>query len=127
MVTPLAPVDGAHTNLSTAISFSIFDRDGNELQLQTTQAHPYRLVIPRDPNLALPPIIEQNVTAMNDTPHQLLFNLHRIDLTAFGDLSVSVHIEVQPMNSSLAYLFVFGFDAAPTTMERWAVFCPSSE
>ncbi|CAF1688606.1 unnamed protein product, partial [Adineta ricciae] len=59
IVQPLASADqspsNSYTNLSTTISFSILDRNGNELSFPTLSYNPYRFIIPRDVNLILPP------------------------------------------------------------------------
>ena len=118
-------------NCSTSISFSILDRNGNELSFPTLSNNSYRFVIPRDVNLILPPMTLQNVTSMNSTPHHLLFNLHYVDLSQLNGISVSIHIEMKPLNSSLAYLLVYKFDSSPvlnssmSQIDHWSLFCPS--
>ena len=51
-------------------------------------------IIPRDPNLIIPSMILQNVTSINSS-HNLLFNLHYINITQSNNLSISVHFEMQ--------------------------------
>ena len=70
-----------------------------------------------------PPMILQNVTSI---PHQQLFNFHYVNITTI--LSISVHIEIEPLNSSVAYLLIYKFDKIPqlNEIDGWTVFCPST-
>jgi hypothetical protein len=134
---PLASADESqaksNTNLSRSIALSILDRDGNEISIQTTFNDPYKFVIPRDSNIIIPSMILQNVTSMNATPHHLLFNLNYINFTQSNTLAVSIHIEMEPLDRSLAYLFIYKFDSSPqlnsttSQIDGWSLFCPSSE
>ncbi|CAF1473458.1 unnamed protein product [Adineta ricciae] len=136
IVQPLASADqspsNSYTNLSTTISFSILDRNGNELSFPTLSNNPYRLIIPRDVNLILPSMTLQNATSMNGTPHHLLFNLHYVDLSQLNGISVSIHMEMKPLNLSLGYLLVYKFDSSPvlnssmSEIDHWSLFCPSN-
>jgi len=115
-VEPLASFgNSANTNVSRSISFSLFDSDGNEISLD----YPIEIFIPRDPNRILPPMILQNVTS-----RQQLFNFHYVNITTI--LSISVHIEIEPLNSSVGYLLIYKFDQIPqlNEMDGWTVFCP---
>jgi len=119
-VEPLASfANSANTNVSRSISFSLFDSDGNEIFLD----HSIEIMIPRDPNRILPPMILQNITSI---PHQQLFNFHYVNITA--TLSISVHIEIEPSNSSVGYLLIYKFDRIPqlNEIDGWTVFCPSN-
>jgi len=122
----------SNTNLSTSISLSLLDRDKNEISIPTTVDHPYRFLIPRDPNRIIPPMALQNVTSMNSIPHHLLFNLHYINIVQSNNLTVSVHIEIEPLNTSLGYLFIYKFDSSPqlnssiSQIDGWSLFCPSN-
>ena len=134
---PLASTDQLRppspTNLSTSISLSILDRDGNELSMPTTLHHPYRFLIPRDPSLTLSPMTLQNVTSINSTPHHLLFNLHYVSLIRSDQLSVSLRLEMKSFNTSLAYLLIYRFDSSPqlnsstSQIDGWSLFCPSTD
>jgi len=117
-VEPLASFfNSANTNVSRSISFSLFDSNGNEISLD----YPIQILIPRDPNRILPPMILQNVTSI---PHQQLFNLHYVNITTI--LSVSVHIEIEPSNSSVGYLLIYKFDQIPqlNQINGWSILCP---
>ena len=76
-------------------------------------------------------MILQNVTSMNSTPHNQLFDLHYVNITNI--LSVSVHFEIRPLNTSLAYLFIYKFDQLPQLnssinfIDGWTLLCPSSK
>ena len=131
MVEPLSPLGNAktlNTNLSTSISLSLFDQDGNEIPFQTNVDHPIEILIPRDPNLIIPKMILQNTS--NFAPHQQIFNLQYINITS--DVEISVHWEIQPLNSSVAYLFIYRFDQTPqlnsslNLIDGWTLLCPSN-
>jgi hypothetical protein len=111
-------------NLSRSISFSILDQYGNDIPIQTNLSYPIEILIPRDPNLILPPMILQNVTST--TPHNQLFNLEYVNITSIQ--SISVHFEILPLNTSLAYLFIYKFDQIPqwNQMDGWTLFCPEN-
>lgn len=73
MVEPLAPLgssksSSSNTNLSTSISLSLYDEHGNEIPFQTSDDHPIEFVIPRDPNLSIPPFVLQNTSASDPPP-----------------------------------------------------------
>ncbi|CAF1470214.1 unnamed protein product [Adineta ricciae] len=133
---PLAPFGNSkstsNTNLSRSLSFSILNQDQNEVSIQTANNQSIELIIPRDPNLIIPPMIHQNVTSLNSTsPHQLLFYFQYVSLSS-SSLAVSVHWEVEPSSTSLAYLFVYRFDQTPQLntsinhIDGWTLFCPSN-
>ena len=133
MVQPLAPLGNGHsqsnTNLSRSVSLSLFDQTGREIPIRTNATHPIELIIPRDPNLVIPAMTLQNVTGSTSTPHNQLFNLHFVNITTA--LPVSVHIEIQPLNINLSYLFIYRFDRSPiltssiNQTDDWTSFCPS--
>jgi hypothetical protein len=135
MMQPLASADQSSgksaTNMSRSLSLTVLDPNGNEIAIQSNQTQPMELFIPRDPNVVIPPMTLQNATAFNATPHQQLFNLHYINIT--NSLPVSVHFEIQPLNTSLGYLFIYKFDTAPilnsstSQIDGWTLLCPSSE
>jgi len=125
-MTPLASYGNSgtssNTNVSTSVSLSITDENGNEIVVQGIE-----IIIPRDPNLIVPPMILQNVTSINSTPHSQLFYLHYVNITTI--LSISVHLELQPLNTSLAYLLIYKFDQIPQlngSIDGWTIFCPSN-
>lgn len=89
------------------------------------------LIIPRDPNLVLPTMTQQNVTGLTSTPHSQLFYLHFVNITT--SLPVSVHLEIHPLNVNLSYLLIYRFDRSPilnsTTdqTDGWMPLCHSSK
>jgi hypothetical protein len=135
MVQPLASFGNSgsqsNTNLSRSISLSLFDNYGNEISIQTDLTHPFELIIPRDPSVVIPSLTLQNVTSLNSTPHNLLFNLHFVNIT--NPLAISVHFEIQPLNTNIGYLFIYKFDSSPilnssvNQIDGWTLLCPSSE
>jgi hypothetical protein len=132
---PLAPLGNStsqpNTNVSTLISLSILDQYGNKVSIQTNFSHPIEIINPRDPNLIIPEMILQNVTSMNSTPHNQLFYLQYLNITSV--LSISVHFEMHPLNTSLAYLFIYKFDQTPllnssvNLIDGWTLFRPISK
>jgi hypothetical protein len=135
MVQPLASFGNSrsqsNTNLSRSISLSLFDQNGNEIPIQTNVNHPIEFNIPRDPNLVIPSMTLQNVSSLNATPHQQLFNLCFVNIT--NPLPVSVHFEIHPLNTNLGYLFIYKFDSSPilnssiNQIDGWTLLCPSSK
>ena len=120
-----------NTNLSRSLALSMLDTSGRDLAITADRDHPIELIIPRDPNLVMPPMALQNVTSTNASPHRRIFNLHFSNITSA--LPVSVHFEMQPLDVTRGYLFVYRFDSAPQLnssvrlMDGWTLFCPSSE
>ena len=112
----------SNINASRLISLSILDRNGKDLSFKT---NPIRLIIPRDPQVFIPSMNLQNVTVMNSTNQNSLFYLHYINITSV--LPISVHMEMHPLNESLAYLMIYKFDQIPqlNALDGWRLFCPS--
>ena len=110
------------------MSFSVFDQDGGEIAIRANASSPIELLIPRDPHLQPPPMHLQNVTSMDGTR---LFNLHFVQLGF--DYSFSLHFQMHPVNSSLAYLLIYAFDRPPrlnrslSDIDGWTLFCPLSK
>ncbi|CAF0758584.1 unnamed protein product [Adineta steineri] len=117
-----------NTNLSRSISLSIIDQNGNDVSFEAHQNNPIQLIIPRDPNVLIPSMYLQNVTSINSTINNLLFNYHYINITS--SLPISVHFEIHSLNKSLAYLFIYKFDQTPqlnssiNLIDGWTMFCP---
>ncbi|CAF1222396.1 unnamed protein product, partial [Adineta steineri] len=78
----------------------------------------------------IPSMYLQNVTSINSTINNLLFNYHYINITS--SLPISVHFEIHSLNRSLAYLFIYKFDQTPqlnssiNIIDGWTMFCPSN-
>ena len=137
VVQPLAVSDDlrsqANTNLSRSVSLSIVDADGNETAVRVTSDHPIELIIPRDPNLVLPPMTLQNVSSKYTVaPNSQTYNLHYVNLVSQAS-SAALHFEMRPSNASLGYLLIYRFDSSPqlnrstSLIDGWTRFCPSNE
>ena len=119
----------ANTNLSTTVSFSILDQNGNDISIETIDDQSIELIIPRDPNLVIPPMIFQNLTITGE--HNQSFYLYSTNFTRTNNLSISFHFQMHPFNLDLAYLFIYNFDRAPllnrsiNQTDGWTSFCPS--
>ena len=120
-----------NTNLSRSISFSLLDRNGNEVTVQTNLSQPIEIVIPRDQNLPVPSMMLQNVTSLSLRPHAQTFNLHFVNLSTLTS-SFSIHLQIRPLNSNLSYLLIYAFDRSPrlnssiNDIDGWSLFCCSS-
>ncbi|CAF4158129.1 unnamed protein product, partial [Adineta steineri] len=128
-VDPLASFGNfQNTNLSKSISLSIIDQNGNEVSFEVSQNNSIQLIIPRDPNVLIPSMYLQNVTSINSTINNLLFNYHYINITS--SLPISIHFEIHSSNRSLAYLFIYKFDQTPqlnssiNLIDGWTLFWP---
>ncbi|CAF1275359.1 unnamed protein product, partial [Adineta ricciae] len=126
---PLAPKGNSppspYTNLSTLISLSVIDLNNNEIHLSTKMNDSIEYLIPRDVNAQFSSIILQNVTAMSN--FNRTFNLHYMNLTRMNNLSISLHIEMYPIDIQLAYMFIYKFDDTPqlNRFDGRSLFCPS--
>ena len=130
---PLATAGSARsspkTNLSTSLTLSVLDNSGNEQVIHTDPDHPIELIIPRDLNAIIPPMVMQNVTAPDTVPHRQPFNLHFSNITS--NLPVSVHFEMLSQDTTRGYLFIYRFDTAPQLnssvqlIDGWTLFCPA--
>ena len=120
-----------NTNVSRSTSFSILDRDGNEVAVRTDPSHPIEIIIPRDENLLVPPMILQNVTSLSLIPHAQTLNLHFINLSTQA-ASFSIHLQLRPQTSNISYLLIYKFDQSPrlnssmSDIDGWSLFCSSS-
>jgi hypothetical protein len=137
---PLASADKSqwqsNTNLSTSLSLTILDQNGNEIPLSTTIDQQIELIIPRDPNLAVPSMSLQNVTSMNFIVHHQLFNLHFVQISQTKwnhNRTLAFIIEMYPLDINLGYLLIYRFDNTPqlnssiNQTDGWSLFCPSSK
>ncbi len=123
----------ANTNLSTTISLSVLDQSGNNVPIQASIDDPIEFIIPRDSNTIVSPMILQNVTSMNNN-HNQVFNLHYVNITqSNSNLTMSLHFEMHPLNTSLGYLLIYRFDNSPqlnssiNQTDGWSLFCPLSK
>lgn len=114
----------SYTNLSRSLSFSILDKNVNEIE-----TNPMEFFVHRDPNIIIPEMFLQNVTF--NTDKNSLFHYHRVNLTQNinSNLTFSIHFEMHPLNRNLSYLFIYKFDDQPqlNSMDNWTLFCPKGE
>jgi hypothetical protein len=116
-----------YTNFSRSISFSFIDQNGNEVSIETNKSNPIEIIIPRDPNLIISPMVLQNISSMSDNE---LFHLQYINITS--NFPISIHFEIKPLNISVGYLFIYKFDNLPQLnssiqqIDGWSLFCPSN-
>jgi len=114
------------TNLSRSISLSILDQNGKEIPIRTNNSNPIEILIPRDPNLIIPPMILQNITS--SSPHNQTFDFHHLNITT--SLPISIHFEIDPLDANLSYLFIYKFDPFPLLnnsiqhIDGWILLCP---
>jgi hypothetical protein len=133
MIEPLASGNDnyeipSYTNLSRSFSLSILDENGKEIEMKTNLTDPIQFIIPRDPNLIIPPMFLQNVTFNNE--NQFLFNYHFINFSQANlNLTFSIHFEMKPLNSNLSYLLIYKFDDKPQldSMDNWKILSPESQ
>ena len=128
---PLAPYgDGqASTNYSRALSLSIFRQDGTELPLAAISQET-ELIIPRDPQLRVPPLLYENVA--NGTTKS--FHWKSIDLDELRTdtyLSFSLHFQFIPLSNlstSVGYAFAYQFNQSSQLdrLDGWRLLCPST-
>ena len=120
-----------NTNVSRTVSFSIIERDRKEVAIRTEPSDPIEIIIPRDPNLFLSPMFLHNATGLSAVAHAQTFNLHFVNLSTIVS-SFSIHLQLQPLNSSLSYLLIYAFDRSPRLnssnhdIDGWSLFCSFS-
>lgn len=139
ILSPLAVPDESdqgHTNLSTLLSVSFLDDNFDEIPVHTNHNQSIELWIPRDVHTHPPAMALQNVSFLeiDSTINNRQFNLHLINITqAKKNLSVSVHLEMHPLNRTLGYMLIYKFDDIPLLnslihqIDDWTLLCPSSE
>ena len=81
-------------------------------------------------------MIRQNVTSKNSCHQGLPFKLHVIDIKQAqpnANLTVSLHIEISPIHTTLGYALIYRFDRPPqqdsaiNRTDECSLFCPSSQ
>ena len=96
------------TNLSRLVSLSLFDADGNDVEVKTSPNDPFVFWIPHDRSFHPPEMSLQNVTSLTNLS---LFNYHFVSLNPHENHSF--HFEFRSLNANLSYLFVYRFDLLP--------------
>jgi hypothetical protein len=128
MMEVLAPKANAiHTNFSRSVSLSIIDQSGNEIPIETNYSYSIEMIIPRDPNVIISPMILQNITSLNQPYHMKVINLKEIQSNE--NLTNSIHFEIHPLTKNRSFLFIYQFDRSIQFdhLDRWILFCPSSK
>ena len=125
------------TNFSRSLSFTLIDGD-EEIEVNNSTI---QLLIARDPQTPSPPFVLQNVSSSSSSNITLptptanpQFNLHQLDLTIIPiNLSFVLHFEVKGVETGVAYLLIYRFDASPqlnsTTrlIDGWTLLCPTGQ
>ncbi|CAF4665152.1 unnamed protein product [Rotaria sp. Silwood1] len=96
----------------------------------------FKLIIPRDPNLSVPPMALQNIASASSSgnlTNNQQFNLHFINATLpTSNISKSVHFEMLPDDQTRGYMIIYRFDTVPqlnssiNQTDGWFLFCPSN-
>lgn len=120
-----------NTHFSRSISLSLVDSNGTEIPFHVTREEPIELFIPRDPNSVLAVLDWEYVNLSNGTNQT--FKYHSINLKRSGDLTVSVHLELRPVDRTRHYWLFYRLNAPPQINEtvflfdEWSVLCPQSK
>ena len=81
-------------------------------------------------------MIDHHVTTIFNTSshhHQQIFHFHYLNVTTTSGLSISIHLEINPLDSTVAYLLVYRFDQLPQLnsstdqIDGWTPLCPNSK
>ena len=124
----------ANINSSRSVSFSLIDANGTEIPMKDLSEE-ISVIIPRDPNIIMPEMALQNVTALNTganlANNNRQFALYYVNVTSSGEnITVAATFELKSENSALAYLIVYRFDAIPVLnstlneTDGFRVLCP---
>jgi hypothetical protein len=115
-----------HIGLSSSIGLSLFDENANELEI-TKSLSPIDILIQRDQNINQMKFEYLNATNIGFlSGAYFLQNSFKIKMN-----NASIHIELKPFNTSLAYLLVIKLGYMPLINSTHAdyssfkVFCPS--
>lgn len=112
------------------ISLTLIDAKGQEIPVAASVDQPIELIIPRDPNVILSPFTLQNVSSI--ARHNQTWNFHVLNISRMNNLTVSLHVELHPLNQSIGYWFIYRFDGQPQLnstiqlIDGWSLLCPSS-
>jgi hypothetical protein len=109
---------------SSILSLTLHDQYGKIINIKNT-TNPFEILIPRQTNILMPPMIYQNVRSFLNNSK---FKFHYINLTHNLNLSISLHIEIEPENLNLSYLFIIRFSGIPdlqtNLIDEWKLICP---
>ncbi len=126
----------ANINMSRSVSLSLLDSDGTVLSLNNLPSS-IELIIPRDPSLIVPAMTLQNASGQTvsiKTNNNRQFSLYYVNVTSPAQsLSLSATFELKSVNSSIAFLLIFRFDAIPVLnssmnqTDGYQILCPASK
>jgi len=109
---------------SSILSLTLHDQYGKIINIKNT-TNPFEILIPRQTNILMPPMIYQNVRSFLNNSK---FKFYYINLTHNLNLSISLHIEIEPENLNLSYLFIIRFSGIPdlqtNLIDEWKLICP---
>ncbi|CAF2051343.1 unnamed protein product [Rotaria magnacalcarata] len=109
---------------SSVVSLTLHDQYGKIMNIKNT-TDPFEIVIPRKTNTIMPPMFREKVTL---SPTNFKFKFYSINLTHDVNLSISLHIDIEPENKDLSYLFIIRFNGAPNyeadLIDDWKLMCP---
>ncbi|CAF1415625.1 unnamed protein product [Adineta ricciae] len=119
MIERLAVFDkNSKTNLSTMISLTILDRNGNGIPFKTTKQNPIRVRIPRDPNIIIPPMIYHNVSLFNSTYHNQTFHYHFVNITSSLPISKNPSVFIDNQQTIGYQTLIFGVRKLASTESK---------
>lgn len=112
---------------SYGLDLCFLDENGNEIDVHDT-LKPIQMYIPRDSNLPYDQYEFVNTSNFTVTSeNQILPNAMRI----YGT-NASLHIQIKPVNESVAYLILVKFGSTPllnattSSYDFWEILCPNS-
>ncbi len=115
-----------HIGLSSSVGLSLYDENSNELEI-TQSLSPIDILIQRDQNINQIKFEYVNATNIGFlSGSYFLQNSFKIKMN-----NASIHIEIKPLNASLAYLLVLKLGYMPLINSTHAdyssfkLFCPS--
>jgi hypothetical protein len=94
---------------SSIVSLTLHDQYGQIININNT-INPFEIFIPRQMNTLMSPMIYQNVTSFSNN---IKFKYYYINLTHNLDLSISLHVEIEPKNPNISYLIIIRFSGMP--------------
>ncbi|CAF1236168.1 unnamed protein product [Adineta ricciae] len=96
--------------LSSIVSLTLHNQHGEVLDIKNT-AKPFEILIPRPLTSAISSaMFRQNVTLLSNKSE---FTFYHINLTHHVNLSISLHVEFEPEDKDLSYLFIIRFNGVP--------------
>lgn len=94
---------------SSIVSLSLHNQSGQILPIKNLP-NPFEIRIPQQSNQLMPSMIQQNVKS---SLKSMKFNYHHVNLTHHSNFSLALHIDIEPENVNLSYLFILRFSDLP--------------